>query len=250
MTPMTPTDQLDRGDGTRSISPSAMHQEEARVLMGVDDEERESKRRRVETEREAAEQPDVDDIFEGATWVTANSRWEFEDRMRSMGHEVGSREWREYAREFVRVERDQDEPEVPEPIHGSRDGSATPPEGPDEVFGGDMSAGRDHEPTEEGREVKTSRPAACPSEAEWRAHRVTHYPYRSWCPYCRTARGVAGKHKRGDPETVTGLDFHFDYCFLNNAKSGDIATTLVGTDRDSGGVIAHVVPQKGTAFGI
>ena len=185
MTPMTSTDQLDRGDGTRSISPSAMHKEETRVLMGVDDEERESKRRRVETEREAAEQPDVEDIFERATWVTANSRWEFEDRMKSMGHEVGSREWREYAKEFVRVERDQDEPEEPEPIHGSRDGSATRPEAPDERFDGDMSAGRDHEPAEEGREVQTTRPASCPSEAEWRAHRVTHYPYRSWCPYCR-----------------------------------------------------------------
>ena len=85
---MTSTDHRDRGDGNRSISPIAM-QEEKRVLMGVDDE-CESKRRRVEAEGEAAGQPDVEDIFEGATWVTANSRWEFEDRIKSMGHAVGS----------------------------------------------------------------------------------------------------------------------------------------------------------------
>ena len=47
---------------------------------------------------------------------------------------------------------------------------------------------------------------------------------------------------------MNGREFHFDYCFLQNAKAGDTATTLVGTDLDSGGVIARVVPQKGTAF--
>ena len=64
---MTSTDHDDRGDGNRSISPIAM-QEEMRALMGVEDE-RESKRRRVETEGEGARRPDGEDIFEGATWV-------------------------------------------------------------------------------------------------------------------------------------------------------------------------------------
>ena len=191
MTPMTPTDHDDRGDGNRSISPIAM-QEETRALMGVEDE-RDSKRRRVESESEEAGRPDGEDIFEGATWVTANARWEFEDRMKSMGLAVGSQAWREYAKEFVRIERGEDEPEEAEPIHGSRVGSAAQPEEteePEERAGEDMRAREDFEQKEEGRAVKTTRPSACPSEAEWRAHRVTHYPYRSWCPYCRTARGV------------------------------------------------------------
>ena len=93
---MTPTDHHDRGDGNRSISPIAM-QEETRALMGVEDE-REPKRRRVDAEGEEASRSDGEDIFEGATWVTANSRWESEDRMKSMGLEVGSQEWREYAK--------------------------------------------------------------------------------------------------------------------------------------------------------
>ena len=88
VTPMTSTDQFDRGDGNRSISPIAL-QEEMRVLMGVDDG-RETKRRRVETEGKSASWPDGEDIFEGATWVTANARWEFDGQMRCMDMEIGS----------------------------------------------------------------------------------------------------------------------------------------------------------------
>ena len=185
--------------------------------------------------------------------MTPNSRWEFEDQMKSMRLAVGSQEWRDYAKEFVIIERGKEEPEETEPIHGSRVGSAAEPREPEERepeegLGEDMRAREDYEQAEEGRAVKTTRPAACPSDSEWRARRVTHYPYRSWCPYCRTARGVAGKHKRGDADVVNGTEFRFDYFVLRNAKAGDTATALVGTDRDSGGVIAHVVPQKGTVF--
>ena len=44
-------------------------------------------------------------------------------------------------------------------------------------------------------------------------------------------------------------EFHFDYCFLKG-KSGDEeeATTLVGVDKGSDAVLAHVVPQKGAAW--
>ena len=55
MTPMTSTDQHDRGDGHRSISPIAM--QETRALMGVDDE-REPTRRRVDAEGEESSRSD------------------------------------------------------------------------------------------------------------------------------------------------------------------------------------------------
>ena len=106
----------------------------------------------------------------------------------------------------MRVERDDEELEEAETIHGSRAGSAVREDEHEDRPEKDMRARHDHDQAEEGRAVKTKRPSSCLSEAEWREHRVTHYPYRSWCPYCKTARGVAGKHKRGEPDEVTGPD--------------------------------------------
>ena len=63
----------------------------------------------------------------------------------------------------------------------------------------------------DGRSILTTRPPECPSEKEWLLRRVTHYPYRSWCPCCRAGRGIASKHRRRGAEVQTGAEFHFDY---------------------------------------
>ena len=54
------------------------------------------------------------------------------------------------------------------------------------------------EEIEEGIRVKTHTRVALPSKEEMRQHRVTHIPYRSWCPICVAAKKKNPPHyKRG-----------------------------------------------------
>lgn len=47
-------------------------------------------------------------------------------------------------------------------------------------------------------------------------------------------------------ERVQMRPTHFDYCFLKHEVKDDAAVTLVGIDKASGVILAHVVPEKGT----
>ena len=52
-------------------------------------------------------------------------------------------------------------------------------------------------------------------------------------------RNISG----GGEEVETGPEFHFDYCFLTGLPGEDPATTFVGVDKYTQGVLAHVVPK-------
>ena len=71
---------------------------------------------------------------------------------------------------------------------------------------------------EEARQVRSNIPPEAPSESEWRKHRVTHFPYRPWCPDCVAGRGIAGAHckRKEEDEAPLGAELHFDYCFLKS----------------------------------
>ena len=106
----------------------------------------------------------------------------------------------------------------------------------------------DDEPTE-GRKVRVPTLPYVPTEKERRDHNVTHYPHRTWCEICMAGRAVAGAHRRNDEESDPSAgEFHFDYCFLKNKVAEDPAVTLVGVDKASDAILAHVVPDKGTRF--
>ena len=45
----------------------------------------------------------------------------------------------------------------------------------------------------EGREANTKPKVHAPSLEEWRKHRLTHPPYRSWCPDCVAGKAVDGR---------------------------------------------------------
>ena len=88
-----------------------------------------------------------------------------------------------------------------------------------------------------------------PTEKERREHNVTHYPHRTWCECCVSGRSIAGAHGRSrDEADPSAGEFHFDYCFLKNEAKEDAAVTLVGVDKASDAILAHVVPEKGTRF--
>ena len=104
-------------------------------------------------------------------------------------------------------------------------------------------------PSEEGRRARVANAPYVPSDKERREHDTTHYPPRSWCPHCVEGRGLAAKHSRSDEERVGAVgELHFDYCFLRGESAEPPATTLVGVDRYTQAVLAHIVPKKGTEF--
>jgi hypothetical protein len=85
-----------------------------------------------------------------------------------------------------------------------------------------------------------------PSPEEQRLHRITHLPFRSWCPYCVAAAANDHPHRRVvRPEEVRLAvpEVHWDYCFPRDDKDWNVV--LVGRDKETKMTVAHVVPYKG-----
>ena len=114
---------------------------------------------------------------------------------------------------------------------------------------GQGEGGEGYVEADEGRNVRIPTVPYVPTARERREHNVTHYPHRTWCDVCMRGRGIAGKHVSGRDETDPRAgEFHFDYCFLKNEVKDEPAVTLVGVDKASDAILAHVVPEKGTKF--
>ena len=108
------------------------------------------------------------------------------------------------------------------------------------------SGPEEEECEEEGRAVRARAPPKGPTAGEWRVHRTTHYPFRSWCPYCVAGRAKSWPHLRQEateePQVPT---ICFDYCFLRDKPGGESIPVLVGRERKTRMLLAHVVPFKG-----
>ena len=85
-----------------------------------------------------------------------------------------------------------------------------------------------------------------PSEEEQRQHRVTHLPFRSWCPQCVAAAANDDPHRArrlATPKPLEVPEVHWDYCFPRDETDWNVV--LVGRDRETRMTVAHVVPYKG-----
>ena len=98
---------------------------------------------------------------------------------------------------------------------------------------------------DEAIEPVRRRPAGKPTEAEIRAHRVSHLPFRDWCPECVAGRAKDWPHKSIKEKVLEVPEVHFDYCFPRDGPGEDYSVVLVGKDRESKMIMAHVVPFKG-----
>ena len=88
-----------------------------------------------------------------------------------------------------------------------------------------------------------------PSPEEWGIHRITHRPYRSWCPKCVAGRGHQGAHVASeDPLDDTPM-VSIDYCFLRRSSEDRSVPVLVAKVRQLNILFAHVVPFKGEVTG-
>ena len=61
---------------------------------------------------------------------------------------------------------------------------------------------------------RIKRPPKAPSAEEWRRHRATHVPFRSWCPKCVAGRAVRGDHSEAEAPIDETPQVSMDYCFL------------------------------------
>jgi hypothetical protein len=52
-----------------------------------------------------------------------------------------------------------------------------------------------------------------PTASEVEEHRLTHLPFRSWCPFCIKGRGVERSHFRAERDEDALGEVHLDYCF-------------------------------------
>ena len=88
---------------------------------------------------------------------------------------------------------------------------------------GEAEVGREEAPTEESEEVRqvTAPPVpVTPSRQEVLTHRLTHRPFRSWCPHCVRGKSREDRHHRstqkdefrGVPKVVS------DYFFVGRKR--------------------------------
>ena len=55
---------------------------------------------------------------------------------------------------------------------------------------------------EEAREVKAPPIPDTPSREQVRIHRLTHRPFRSWCPHCIRGKGRSDQHRQSSQKDV------------------------------------------------
>ena len=93
------------------------------------------------------------------------------------------------------------------------DGTASVTDQPEEI---PETADIQDEIKDESGEAETLKQAhspVLPPAAEVQQHRLTHWPYRSWCKFCNLGRGTGEQHRR-DPSRVhhvpiVGLDYWY-----------------------------------------
>ena len=66
---------------------------------------------------------------------------------------------------------------------------------------------------EEAEEVKVARDPGSPTKEELEEHRITHYPFRSWCPHCVAGRATGPQHvASGDSHAIPVVAMDYFYC--------------------------------------
>ena len=113
---------------------------------------------------------------------------------------------------------------------------------------------------EEAEQVQCLPMPDTPTLSDVLGHRVTHHPYRPWCPDCDEGFGREFGHFACQPREGRSIPTEsFDYCFIGD--KGDIETqleadaepgsikVLVVRDNQSKAAFTHIVFLKGADKG-
>ena len=96
------------------------------------------------------------------------------------------------------------------------------------------------------RDAKLLNLPPIPSMEEYHKHKVTHTPFKAWCPVCVRNQAQNPPHKRVQNER-TFPSFHMDYMFMNPNVDEDQSNCpiLVVKEKTIGGIWALPVVRKG-----
>ena len=111
----------------------------------------------------------------------------------------------------------------------------------------EVTEDRDEGEVEEARNAKIASTPKIPTPEEYRIHRLTYLPYRSWCPHCVRAKKKTPGHRKTRKEDKRRIPtISMDYMFMNNKGEDHANPTLVVKDPFRGGVWAFIVIRKGS----
>ena len=106
--------------------------------------------------------------------------------------------------------------------------------------------GVEEEETEDGsRRPKMKKRPHEPTRMEIEEHRVTHLPYRSWCPECVKARGKEDGHGQEEGRERGVPRVHIDYWFMRDSPGSELVPVASMKEDENKMFKAHVVPAKG-----
>ena len=112
---------------------------------------------------------------------------------------------------------------------------------------------------EEVRQQRVPTTPYLPTLSELQKHRISHIPYRSWCPDCVEAFARENAHRATDPTLRDFPLISVDYFFLSSkgvitrdetdsqweTPADDTMRVLAGMCSSTKVLFAHAVPQKG-----
>ena len=85
-----------------------------------------------------------------------------------------------------------------------------------------------------------------PSPSVVAHHNLTHFPYRSWCPYCVAGRRPNSHHRDLSVDLNRSLPIvHADYCFIRDSHDDENITVCVGRMSPSKAMFAARSVVKG-----
>ncbi len=87
------------------------------------------------------------------------------------------------------------------------------------------------------------------TEEEVEHHKLTHLPYRNWCPECVKAKGKDLDHRGAVDKERELSEYCFDYCFPGDEFWYRL-TVLVGTERLTGMKFAASVRGPSGKFAV
>ncbi len=126
----------------------------------------------------------------------------------------------------------------------------------------------EEESEEDAADLKHATDVKSPSADQVERHRVSHFPYRSWCKQCVMGRGVGRPHATSTTESsvpIVGMDCFYitregvrrrdemakelgdagEEAIAQARASGEVLKCLLVRCLQSKNLFAHVVPQKG-----
>eukprot|EP00971_Amphidinium_carterae_P275855 5473703-Amphidinium_carterae.2 len=84
-----------------------------------------------------------------------------------------------------------------------------------------------------------------PAKQEQESHRLTHMPYRSWCPICVKSKGLPTHHRRGALKKLSVIQLNYIRSSVPTHKKWQVHSFLTAIETTTGLCMAIPTSRKG-----